>query len=460
MSFPPGAENPRTIRPNRQNQKVLKRVKFDPVSSEGQRMKVKEMQNQIEQKEAELNRLRVLMARNDPTDGSAAQIELNRLQAAFEQVNKMAKAKLEPVINQLNRTQAQYESKVHKMKMYKLSAKERDDSVDVMQDRIDKITSELEAPNILPVDQSPILTLLQQTQKRQCEIEETHRAKQIAAFNEKAYTLINDTLTRKLNNQLESEKNISRKAKTARMENEARLNQPEQVIDEDWILARHKLDKLRIMLEDAKRSVKFLNDTAEQLANSNKRVAEDLAKSQDELALLEKYLPGAPHDDLVNKRDGISRFDLTVLEAQVNSLDVVLTAKKLKTKSIKSSLDTIKNKLAELPDTVKKAGQEADQTKFELENSENELKQSQELKAELYSRKVFAEEEAKLLQERIIKQKELLESIQKQTEEAERRIEKQKTIMQMNEEMQSLKTMNFDKFTSTIANLMNIKKRI
>ncbi|OHT10851.1 hypothetical protein TRFO_19745 [Tritrichomonas foetus] len=260
--------------------------------------------------------------------------------------------------------------------------------------------------------------------------------------------------------QLEAEKHAARKAKTTRMENESRINQPEQVIDEEWILARHKLDKLRIMLEDAKRSVKYLNDTAEQLSNSNRRVAEELQKSQDELSILNKFLPGAPHDELSKKQVGISRPDLTVLEVQTNQVDIVLNVGKLKAKSIKSSLDTLKNKISEMPDLVQKASESAEQTKYELENSENALRQSQELKAELFSRKVFAEEEAKLLQERIQQQQELLQSILDQTNEAQKQIEKQKTIMQMNEEMQSLKTMNFDKFTATIANLMNIKKKI
>ena len=112
------------------------------------------------------------------------------------------------------------------------------------------------------------------------------------------------------------------------------------------------------------------------------------------------------------------------------------------------------------PELVKKANESAEQTKFELENSENTLLQSQELKAELYSRKVFAEEEEKLLKERILQQQNELESIQNHTEEAKNQIQKQKAIMQMNEEMQNLKTMNFDKFTSTISNLMKMKKQI
>ena len=60
--------------------------------------------------------------------------------------------------------------------------------------------------------------------------------------------------------------------------------------------------------------------------------------------------------------------------------------------------------------------------------------------------------------ERIEQQKAELAAIHKDTEDARDQLQKQKTIMLLNEEMQHLKTMNFDKFTSTISNLMSIKK--
>ena len=460
MNLPPGAEKPRKIMPNKKNQRVLKRVQFPDQQTDKAKRYILELQNLIEKKSDEISKCKTALGRNDPKDGSSALAELNNLQAAFERVNNMAKERLEPVIAQLNKTKSHYEAKVFKMEMFKKASKERDHSLDIIQDRIDHITAELDAPNILPVDYTPIHAVLQQTQKKQCEIEEIYRSKQFSLFNERSFSLINENLAKKLNLQQEAEKHSSRKAQSLRMEHEARINQPEQVIDEEWILARHKLDKLRLMLEDAKRSVKYLNDTAEQLANSNRRVADDLARSQDELAYFSKFLPGANHDELKNKTDGVSRYDLTVLEAQTNSADILLNVGKMKTKSIKSSLDSLKNKLAELPELVKKATESAEQTKYELENSENTLKQSQELKAELYSRKVFAEEEEKLLKERIIQQQNELESIQRQTEEAKNQIEKQRAIMQMNEEMQNLKTMNFDKFTSTISNLMKMKKQL
>lgn len=460
MSLPPGAERPRKISQTRKNQNVLKKVKFPDQQSDRAKREIIELQNQIEKKSAEISKWKATLGRNDPKDGNSALIELNRLQAAFEHVNNMAKERLEPVKEQLNKTRSEYEAKVFKMEMFKRAAKERDHSLDTIQNRIDTITTELDAPNIRQVDQTPIFTILRETQKKQCDIEETQRDNKIAAFKERSFLMINENITKKLNAQLEMEKHSSRKAKSMQLQHESRINQPEQVIDEEWILARHKLDKLRLMLEDAKRSVKYLNDTAEQLSNSNRRVAEDLQKSQDELMLLSKYLPGANHEELNKKSDGVSRFDLTVLETHTNSLDLILNVGKMKTKSIKSCLDSLKSKYTELLEIVKKSNENAEQTKFELENSENALAQSQELKAELYARKVFADEEVKLLKERLIEQQNHLESIQKQTEEAKAQIDKQKAIMKMNEEMQSLKAMNFDKFTSTISNVMNMKRKI
>jgi hypothetical protein len=50
--------------------------------------------------------------------------------------------------------------------------------------------------------------------------------------------------------------------------------------------------------------------------------------------------------------------------------------------------------------------------------------------------------------------------IKSATDEAKEQLHRQKMIMRLNEEMQNLRTMNFDRFTSTITSLMDIRNRM
>lgn len=458
--LPPGSHQPRTLKTSRNGPNVIKRAKFagQPGSDEA-RAKVGDLQKQIEVKEAELLRMKEALARSDVTDVTAAQMELNRLQAAFDKAQKMSDSRLDPVVQKLQDTQAEFESKKFRMKMFHRAAKERDQALRLMQQRIDIITAELEAPEVLASDESPIKSLLNNSQRLQHDIECTHRTKQLTAYTEKAFHHINDVLDKSLTQQRERENRSIRKNESTKQETEVRARRTQQVIDDEWVLARHTMDKLRIMLEDAKRSVRFLNETAEQLSNSNKRVTEDLADATDELEELSKYLPNAPHTD-TKKGDGVSRTDLTVMEMQKDFGEVLLDTGRMKTQALKSSLESLRSKVAEMPALVKRQEQELEQTCIERENAENSLQQAHDLRAELLSRKTFAEQEEQLLMERIEKQRVELEKIKQETEDAKAELQKQKTTMLLNEELQNLKTMNFDRFTSTISNLMDIKSRM
>ena len=455
---PPGSGQPKTLKGGRKDMNVVKRARFPNQSgSEESKMKILELQKQIEMKEAELLRMKETLARNDTTDMTAAQIELNRLQAAFEKASKMADSKLDPVTQKLQETQAEYESKKFRMKMFHQAAKERDNSLKLMQKRIDAITAELDSPEQYPVDESQLRTLLNESQRLQHEIECTHRVRQLNSFKGKAFQQINDVLTKAFDEQKKKEAASTKKNESVRQATEVKASRQKVVIDDDWVIARHTMDKLRIMLEDAKRSIRFLTETAEQLSNSNKRVTDDIAVASDELRVLAKYLPGAKHTEQ-KKTDGVSRTDLTSMEIRKECDEVKLSTDRMKTQAVKSSLETLRTKMVEMPPVVKTHQQNVDQARIERENAENALRQAHELRAELLSRKQFAEQEEELLIQRIEQQKAELARIHEATENARTELQKQKTVMLLNEEMQHLKTMNFDKFTSTIANLMSIKR--
>jgi chromosome segregation ATPase len=459
-SRPLGSGQPRASR-GRKDPNVIKRVSFPGQQTPDEaRAKVTDLQRQIEAKEAELLRMKEALARNDTTCTSAAQIELNRLQAAFDQVSKLSDAKLQPVVANVQKTQARLESRKFRMKMFHRAAKERDRSLKYMQQRIDQITADLESPEVPESDESAILALILENQKAQNEFQCTHRTKQLRTYTEKTFGHINEILTKQLNELRDLETRAIRRAESVRQETEIRVNRPTLVIDDDWVLARHTMDKLRIMLEDAKRSVKFLNDTAEQLANSNRRVHDELGVTKDELARLRKFMPNATHVDPSKKNDGVSRGDLTSIEIHRDAGEMVLVVARIKTQALKSSLETLRTKVNEMPEAERESEEQLEQAKIERENAEKAYDQAVELRAELLARKLFAEQETQLLSERVDKQMATLEKIKRDTQEAHETLEKQKMAMRLNEELQNLKTMNFDRFAATVANVMALKNRM
>lgn len=452
----------RRIKTNRKNSGVIKKVKITPsmVGSEEEKQQVANLQKEILSKEEELNKMRELLSRNDETDITGTQRELNHLQSAFDIVQAKCDAKLQPTIEKYNKTKSAYEGILRAVEAYQKSAKERDSSIETMQKRIHAISSELEAPEVVPCDESPAYQLLKDVSSVQTDIDKITLNSQLSALKEKTITQINASLSKQLKESKDREERAAMRTKRVIDEQEKFLQQSPQVIDHDWVLAKHRMEKLKIIMEDAKRSIEFLKETAEKVNAGNKLTQDELAKMKAELKELNKYLPTASHDDGPKKGDGVSRGDLTVIEAQKDMHDVLLTIEKAKAKIIKSSLDKLKAKLQEMPAVLERYQDDLEQTKIERQNTEDTLNNAMQLRAELLSRIKFAEEEKALLIERIEQQKAELQRIENETEEENKKIEKQHTIMQMNEQMSKLKTMDFDRLTSTISDLIKIKQKL
>ncbi|EAY04887.1 hypothetical protein TVAG_016590 [Trichomonas vaginalis G3] len=453
---------PRQVKTNKKSSSVIKKVKLGPGSfrNNEERQRVLNLQQQIESKEEELNKVREQLARNDETDISAAQLELNHLQSAFDIVKNKCDAKLLPTVEKYNRARSIYEGILNAVRSFQNSAKERDQSVISMQERVKVLSSELDTPDLVKYDETPVYPLLKNVSDIQTEIDTSELNSQMAALQEKMVNHINTTLAKQLKEAKDRELRAQRRTQTALEESGQMFEQPPPVIDHDWVMAKHKMEKLKIILEDAKRSNDYLKETAEKINAGNKLTQEELDKCKAELKDLAKYFPEAPHVDGPKKGDGVSRGDLTIIEAEKDMSDVLLTVAKAKQKITKSTLEKLKAKLAEMPNVLEKYQQDLEQTKIERENVENALLKATSLKAELTSRRQFAEEEKSLLIERIENQKKELERIEQETENVNKTIERQKTIMMLNEQLANLKNTDFDRLTSTLSNLINIKSRL
>ena len=456
-----GLEQPRVLKATKKNSHVIQKVSFGqlPTSASGKNY-VAELQKQIEEKNAQIEALTTQLARNDKVNMDSIQADLNRLQCAFDQVAKMNDKKLEPIIKKYRQSTAELESKIYVVETLKNAAHEREKAHERMQDIVEKMTHELPIIDVHAVDETSLMAHLQKINEVHDLIESTHRQKQ---FQNRAYklgTIINQSLTDQLSQTQEREKLAEKRSQAVQQELKAHDINKAVIINDEWILARHSTHKLHIMLEDAKRSIRYLRETAEQLATSNKKTSEELAATNEEIQKLNKFYPNSPHSDITKKTPGVSRSDLTVLHIEKDMSETLLAISRKKTVAAKGTLESLQAKLNEVSENLEKSIDDLEQTKIERENIEKELQKSMAQRGELVSRQEFSIEQGKLLDERISEQKEILESIKQKVLEASNEIERQENAIQLNEEMAKLKSMNFDRYTSTLENVIKYQKRV
>jgi hypothetical protein len=178
---------------------VSNRSAFPSVqTSDDARTKVSDLRRPIESREAELIHKKEALARNDATGVTAAHIELNRLQSAFEQVPKLADSKLRPVFDIFQQTQARYGSRKLRMKMFHRVAKEGDGSLKFMQQRIDQGAADLESPDVPEAADSALLALVRDSQRLLNDLQIVHCTKELGLGTERAFAQINDLPTKQL----------------------------------------------------------------------------------------------------------------------------------------------------------------------------------------------------------------------------------------------------------------------
>jgi hypothetical protein len=158
-------------------------------TSEDGRTKLSDLRHQIKSKEAELIPKKEVIARNDATGVTAAHIELNRLQSAFEQVPKLA------VVDKFQQTQARYGSRKLRMKIFHRAAKERDGSLEFLQQQIDQVAADLEPPDVPEADDWALFALVRDSQRLLNDLQIVHRTKELRLWSERAFAHINDLPT-------------------------------------------------------------------------------------------------------------------------------------------------------------------------------------------------------------------------------------------------------------------------
>lgn len=419
--------DPRNIKITSRNSSVLKKVRIPSNSfqTEEEKRRIINLQQQILSKEQELNSVRETLARNDTIDIKEAQLELNHLQSAVDIVKHKCNKKLQPVLLRFQKAQAGFEGLKKAVLSFDDSAKERDIGVQKMQKRIEELTAALESCEFEVYDEHDITPTVREISKTQTELDKNALSSQMGSFQERMLNHLSTTLISKLDEAKEKEEKARKKFQNVASDYDEVIVKPRQIIDEEWIMAKHKHQKLKIIMEDARRSMNYLKETAEKINAGSKLTLEELNKCKLELKDIGKYLPDAQHIDGPKKGDGVSRSDLTILEAKKDMNEVLLNVVRTKTKVTKSMHEKLKLKVDELTCALEETSNEFEQTKIERVNAEESLLKANEQRSDLLSRLTFVKEEKKLLIERLEQQKKLLKEIESQTEAINERISQQ-----------------------------------
>lgn len=462
MSVPDNLLNVTGIRPVsrktlRKASKVLQREDYDatlPTTQEARDI-VKTMRTEIEAKEAQLNKLREMLARSDETDITQAQAELNRLQAAFAKVAQECENKLRPVQDSYNKELSILEGKKQFCNSYGDSANERKTYLEKLKQKTGTTVFNLTDPKVTVVTEKPLLPPINTLTQLQTDVGVLKRTLTLEKYSHGEMSKLNEALKRLLKAAQEEEKMANMNYNSAKQDIDVRLKAPKtQLIDDEWIDAKKQLDLNQFLLNEANTALSRINDEAKKIEVQNRQIVEDSRKLREELIILNRYMPNSDGNGSGN------RAELTKDQIDIDADKARIEALNAKIKTQKGRLKPLKNKLEELPPKIQSEQKKLESLQAKNQQVEQDLATIQTKRSELMSEKMFGEDQYTTMLERVDEQSKRLAEITKRTEIAEETLRKQMIIMKLNDEMNNLKTMDFNRFTSVVSNLLTIQKEI
>lgn len=463
MSVPDNLLNVTGMRPMsrktlRKASKVLQREDYDttlPTTQEAREI-VKTMRQEIEAKEAQLNKLREMLARQDETDITQAQAELNRLQAAFAKVAAECESKLRPVQDAFNKELSVLEGKKQFCESYGDSAKERRDYLEKLKQKTGTTVFNMTDPKVTIVTEKPVLPSINTLTQLQTDVGVLKRTLTLEKYSHGEMSKLNEQLKRILKSATEEDKMANMNYNSSKQDIDVRLKAPKvQVIDDDWIEAKKQLDLNQFLLNETNTALSRINEEAKKIEIQNRGIVEDSRKLREELIILNRYMPNS---DTGNGSG--SRGDLTKDQIEIDADKARIEVLNAKIKTEKGRLKPLKNKLEELPPKIQSEQKKLESLQAKNTQVEEELTAIQTKRSELISEKQFGEDQYTTMLERVDEQSKRLAEITKRTQIAEETLKKQMIIMKLNDEMNNLKTMDFNRFTSVVSNLLTIQKEI
>lgn len=418
---------------------------------------VTEMRDQIERKEAEVARLREQLERDNEVDMSKAPEELKRLQAAFDQVQKICAAKLAPIEEKLRKCQAKCEAKEHYCAQMSAIANERVSALTDLNAQTDRTTAALDDPAVHPIDECGLKPLISEGVKVQSDVGSVQRNASLDGYSEKQMAKLNEDLRRALADAIDLEEKAKRRVATAQKDIEVRCARPKVVtIDDEWVRETKKMNMTSLLLQEANNAIRLFNDEVARIANENRSHNEQVARLREELIALERYIPGGNND--TSKND--ARSEMTIKAANDDFLKQKLMVAKNKLKVARSRLASLQNKLNEQPAVLEDRKRALEQAKGLRVQADDALEETQTVRSDLVSQREFMEDQREILRQRITAQREQLKEIKENTKKLKLIYRKQQMVISLNEEMMALKKTNLGRVAGIVSNLLKINSEI
>ena len=442
----------------RKASRVLIREDFDttlPTTQEARDL-VKEMRQEIEAKEVQLNKLREMLARQDETDITQAQAELNRLQGAFEIVSKECAEKLRPVQNAYNQQLAVLEGKKQFCQSLETTATERKKYLEALKEKTNTTMFNLEDPKVPDVSEKSLYPAIKTFAGLQSEVGSLKRNATLEKYTQSEMNKLNDALKRILKQATEEQKMAELNLNSAK-EGMAVIRvapKVEPVVDDDWIEAKRKFEFNQILLAEHTQSLARLNEQARKIEQSNRELVEESRKIREELIILNRYMPENDSTQ-ANTRNELSReqIEIDTGKARIEQLNA-------KIKTEKGRLKPLTSKLEELPPRIESEKKKLESLQKKRQQVEEDLLKVMTRRSELLSEKQFGEDQYTTMLERIDQQTKRLAEIERRIAAAQETLKKQLVIMKLNDEMNNLKTMDFTRFTSIVSNVLAVQDEV
>lgn len=429
-----------------------------PQTSEAINM-VAELQDRIETNEVEVVRLREALQRDDEVDIRQASDQLRELQSAFDRAEEICRERSFPVELKLQKAVSGVEGRLRCVKVYAREARERQKFIEVMRDAISRTMAVLHDPTVHQTNESVLDGLTDDSTCVKNDIDNDARALSAEVFAGKQLAKLNDSLMRRVTEVNGEEEKAQRRRATAKQDLDVRCEQKKKmVIDATYLKLLKGMEKLELDLDHMKQFNCILVNDAKRLTDSNRQMVEEIARLNEELIEMGKYLPNDDRNQV--GKPGTIRNMLAEAETKRDQLRMQAQISKWKLAIDQKRVQTAEQKIAEMPAVTERTQNQRDVGNQQRDQAETALNRIQHVRSELMSEKVFRLDEQQLLTDRLNSHREKLAQVQKRTQQMELLLKRQVLTREFNTKKHNLRNCNLEHVAQLVSSMLGLHGEI
>jgi hypothetical protein len=420
---------------------------------------VGELRSAIEEKEAEIYRLREALQRDDFVDLTKIPGKLRDLQTAFDQIQKICADRIRPVEFQFHDILSVLAGRQFYMKTMTDAVSERAAFARALERCIEGTTADLHDPMVHEVWESCVRDFYQSDGVIESDIDRFRRAISIDKFAEKQLLKMNELLQRQFSDAEMREQKSHRKMLTARKDLDVRCSiKSKQTLDENYFRLRKNMEKLTLDVNREKNYNAMLRRDTNDITDSNRSLVEEIAQMTEEYIQLQMNLPDETNER-VSKPDSL-RNHLQIAEVERDTLQLQVLVAKSKLKIHQQKLSAVEEKLAQAPDILAESEEQLQNVQAQREAAERALVKMQTDESERMSQRVFLLDQKKLLMERITEHRARLLKLRKRQAKLELIYRRQLLVRDFNARRSDLENCNLQHTAGVISAMLEIREEM